>query len=79
LDYYHEYKESNPTEFIELMVIANKIPDERKKRLSNWGVSFKEIPEDEFIDLSTVRKANEDQSQLAISYNKHERSNILAK
>ena len=31
LDYYHEYKEKNAASFIELMIIANKIPDERKK------------------------------------------------
>lgn len=49
LDYYHEYKEKNPADFIELMVIANKIPDERKKRLSDWGVSYKEVPEADFI------------------------------
>ena len=50
LDYYHEYKEKNPQEFIELMVIANSIPQERKKRLSAWGVTFKEIPVSEFIE-----------------------------
>jgi hypothetical protein len=54
LDYYHEYKENNPLEFIELMVIANKIPDERKKRLSNWGVSFKEIPGEDFAELKNM-------------------------
>lgn len=51
LDYYHEFKEKNPTEFIELMVIANRITNERKKRLSDWGVSFKEIPESDFINI----------------------------
>ena len=56
LDYYHEYKENNPLEFIELMVVANKIPDERKRRLKNWGVSFKEIPEEEFVTCNA--KAN---------------------
>ena len=37
-------------EFIELMVIANQITNERKNRLSAWGVSFKEIPEGEFMN-----------------------------
>jgi hypothetical protein len=41
----------NPIDFIELMVIANRIPDERKRRLSDWGVSFKEIPLEDFADL----------------------------
>lgn len=49
LDYYDEYKESHPKEFIDLMVIANTIPPERKKRLSALGITFKEIPLSEFI------------------------------
>jgi hypothetical protein len=54
IDYYHGYKEKNPQEFIELMVIANSIPKERKKRLSDWGVSFKEIPVSEFLEQSNI-------------------------
>lgn len=53
-DYCDEYKEKNPQEFIELMVIANSIPQERKKRLSAWGVSIKEIPVSEFIEQSNI-------------------------
>jgi hypothetical protein len=49
LDYYHEYKRScSDNEFIELMIIANKIPRERRDRLNDWGITFKEIPESEF-------------------------------
>lgn len=55
LDYYDEYKEQNPNEFIELMVIANKVPMERKKRLKSWGVTFKEIPENEFEVLENIQ------------------------
>jgi hypothetical protein len=51
LDYYDEYKEKNPNAFIELMVIANKIPYERRKRLDSHGISWKEIPESEFSDI----------------------------
>ena len=51
LDYYHGFKENHPDEFIELMAIANEIPKERKKRLSQWGVSIKEIPESEFSEI----------------------------
>jgi hypothetical protein len=50
LDYYHAFKEKNPNEYIELMVIANTIPRERRKRLSDLGITFKEIPESEFIE-----------------------------
>lgn len=49
LDYYDEYKEAHPNEFIELMVIANAIPLERRKRLSAWGITYKEIPLSDFI------------------------------
>jgi hypothetical protein len=51
LDYYDEYKMNNPNAFIELMVIANKIPYERRKRLESHGISYKEIAESEFDDL----------------------------
>ena len=57
LDYYDEYKENNPKEFIELMVIANRIPHERRRRLEAHGISWKEIPESEFsaqVDLPRV-------------------------
>lgn len=54
MDYYDEYKERNPGDFIELMVIANKIPDERKKRLAAWGVAYKEIPIDAFLMARTT-------------------------
>jgi hypothetical protein len=48
LDYYDEYKEANPEHFIDLMVIANNIPAERKKRLSSLGIAFREISASEF-------------------------------
>ena len=50
LDYYDEYKLKKPTEFLELMVIANVIPRERRQRLSSMGISFIEIPASEFIN-----------------------------
>jgi hypothetical protein len=48
LDYSDEYKENNPNSFIELMIIANKIPYERRKRLDSKGISWKEISESDF-------------------------------
>lgn len=57
IDYYLEYKEKNPNEFIELMVIANKITDERKRRLSDWGVSYKEIDQTFFGDAIGADKS----------------------
>jgi hypothetical protein len=48
MDYYDEYKSRNPDQFVELMIIANKIPRERRDRLSSYGIAFKEIPESEF-------------------------------
>ena len=49
LDYYHEYKEENPRDFIDVMVIANIIPPERKRRLNDLGVDYKEVSESIFI------------------------------
>ncbi len=54
LDYYEGFREKHPEEFIELMVLANKIPEERKRRLRRWGVEFHEIPESDFIPATSV-------------------------
>lgn len=54
LDYYDGFREEHPKEFIELMVLANRIPEERKKRLRSWGVEFHEIPESDFIFNTSV-------------------------
>ena len=52
-DYFDEFKTQHPHEFIELMIVANKITRERRDRLKSHGVSFKEIPESIFLeDLS---------------------------
>jgi hypothetical protein len=47
-DYYEEYKVKYPDEFVDLMVIANRIPYERRRKLSYLGVEHKEIPEVKF-------------------------------
>ena len=49
LDYYHEYKEKNPQDFIDLMVVANTIPPERKRRLKDLGIEYRETPVSMFI------------------------------
>lgn len=49
LDYYDEYREHHPHDFIELMVVANSVPLERKKRLHALGVEYREIPESRFL------------------------------
>jgi len=48
LDYFDEYKNRNSEDFVDIMIIANEIPPERKKRLSSYGIAFKEIPEENF-------------------------------
>lgn len=57
LDYYEKFKEAHPKEFVELMVIANQITSERKARLASKGISYKEIPESEFIDLEEAKES----------------------
>lgn len=52
LDYYDAYKEKRPNEFIDLMVIANKITRERRVRLQSYGIEFKEIPLSDFQDFA---------------------------
>lgn len=48
LDYYDEYRERHPGEFIDVMVVANQITAERKKRLRALGVEFLELSEQDF-------------------------------
>jgi hypothetical protein len=55
IDYYYEFKEKYSSEFVDLMVIANRISRERKKRLKDWSIEFKEIPEDIFKKDNEVR------------------------
>lgn len=50
LDYYHEYKERHPHVFVDLMVVANEITAERKQRLQQLGVEFREIPVASFLE-----------------------------
>ncbi|OGP74363.1 MAG: hypothetical protein A2W09_09280 [Deltaproteobacteria bacterium RBG_16_50_11] len=49
LDYYDEYKAKQPGQFIDLMVVANRIPYERRHRLSANGISWREIPVENFL------------------------------
>ena len=78
LDYYHEYKNQHPEEFIELMLIANVIPLERKKRLKDWGISFKEISEKEFLGRNMQEDKSNEKLETVINDKKNKRieSNI---
>jgi hypothetical protein len=44
LDYYDELLELQPNDFIDVMVVANQITAERKKRLHDRGIAYREIP-----------------------------------
>ena len=59
LDYYDEYKAKQPGEFIELMVVANRIPYERRHRLNATGISWREIPVENFLALNPNISAKE--------------------
>lgn len=62
-DYYFEYKKKYPDQYIDLMVVANIIPRERRERLQDHGVKYKEIPEKTFVDdLDGVLMLSESQS-----------------
>jgi len=59
LDYYDEYKEQNPHEFVDLLIVANKITRERRSRLDSYGISYKEIPKSVFLkDLELNNNEN---------------------
>jgi len=59
LDYCDEFRERNPAEFVEPMIIANIIHPEHKRRLSHRGISFREIPQTEFAG-GMLQKSDED-------------------
>lgn len=50
LDYFDEYKTSNPCNFVDLMIVANKITRERRERLKSYGITFFEISEAVFLE-----------------------------
>lgn len=50
IDYYDEFKTKHPGKFVELMIVANVVPRERRERLSSYGITWKEIPIKYFID-----------------------------
>jgi hypothetical protein len=69
LDYFDQYKDRHPQQFVEVMVVANLITAERKARLASRGVEFREIPaevfhrylgEGESADIPTAIQPSED-------------------
>jgi len=67
LDYYDEYKLNNPKDFVELMVIANRVTTERRERLNAHGISFREIPESVFLDDPNYKKYTHEKSKLRVN------------
>ena len=75
LDYYDEYKEKNPQDFIDVMIVANTIPSERKKRLNSLSISYREIPESMFINLPD--ESSESKTEVNIMNNSEKKRGIL--
>lgn len=90
LDYYHEYKEQNPRDFIDVMVIANIIPPERKRRLSDLAIDYREIPISAILDScieilnrtpvenQSVTLINQRMGEVEISENRQRCSNFIS-
>lgn len=51
-EYYGAIKNKKPEENLELLVIANNIPTERKRFLEELGVNFKEISDETFLKVA---------------------------
>jgi hypothetical protein len=58
LDYYEAYKELHPDEFVEVMVVANTIPAERKQRLDSKGIDYREVPVARFLDRAADKSGS---------------------
>src|SRR2546423_12606746 len=48
-EYFHRYKTLYPRLIVDLMVIANLIPAERKEMLSDLGIEYREIHSKNFL------------------------------
>lgn len=79
LDYYHEYKEKNPRDFIDVMVIANVIPPERKRRLNDLGIEYKEISESIFIIDQSKQISENEAKAVSLVIQNSKKVKILAK
>lgn len=75
LDYYHEYKEKNPRDFIDVMVIANIVPPERKRRLRDLAIDYREIPVNVFVESDFEISKDEPKSILQPNQNIKEEMN----
>ena len=74
LDYYDEYKKRNPSKFIDLMIVANKITRERRDRLKSYGITFFEIPEIVFLDDPNLK--NREQTGIQIDIAQQDRADF---
>lgn len=64
LDYFDEYKKNNSRNFIELMIVANKITRERRDRLKSYGITFFEIQEAIFFeDPNWIKKKHNEKHE----------------
>lgn len=52
IDYLGDVESRYPGKHVELMVVANVIPPQRRTKLERIGVTFKEIPEARFRDVA---------------------------
>jgi len=64
IDYYIRYKNSHPEKKVEIIVVANVIPHERKQFFDKEGISYIEIHDEEIInyksDTSPIKKDFQD-------------------
>jgi hypothetical protein len=68
-DYWGAEKARNPGKAIDLMVVANEIPFERKRLLEDWNIEWREIPEKTFRDVANAEgyifKSEQEQDGIA--------------
>jgi len=68
LDYYDEYKDRHPDEFVEVAVVANLISPERKARLAKRGINFREIPAEIIEKYLSAKTPTPSQSNQSIPF-----------
>jgi cytochrome c1 len=55
MDHFGSKKSQNPDKIVEPMVVANRIPQERKATLDNYQIEWREIPEQRFREVAAEK------------------------
>ncbi len=77
IEYYGLIKQEMPAQFVELILCANTIPNERRAFLENSGIDCKEIKENRFLEIAKKYSYTFIDEKKHLSEKDQSRENIL--